>query len=111
MLSEQHCKPVRRGSPPLEFDNCQQLLTQLNPNWTLEDDGRVLRREFSFPDFHHTMAFVNAIAWIAHREDHHPDLQVSYNRVRIDYSTHAASGLTENDFICAVHIDQLLASE
>jgi len=111
MLRERHCKPVRRGSSPLEPDNRQQLLTQLDQDWALAEDGRALRREFAFPDFHLTMAFVNAVAWIAHREDHHPDLQVGYNRVRIDYSTHAAGGLTENDFICAAHIDLLLPSE
>ena len=53
------------------------------------------------------MAFVNALAWISHREDHHPDLCVGYNQCRVEYRTHAADGLTENDFICAAKCDAL----
>jgi 4a-hydroxytetrahydrobiopterin dehydratase len=110
MLREQHCKPIRRGSAPLDPGSCRHLLSQLDSGWNLADD-QVLTREFSFGNFHETMAFVNAVAWIAHREDHHPDLQVSYNRCRVSYTTHAANGLTENDFICAAHIDQLLQAD
>jgi 4a-hydroxytetrahydrobiopterin dehydratase len=108
MLREQHCKPVAHGSSPLAPDTCQKLLSQLDPAWALSDDGLALSRQFTFQDFHHTMAFVNAVAWIAHREDHHPELQVGYKHLRVDYTTHAAGGLTENDFICAAHIDHLL---
>jgi len=54
------------------------------------------------------MAFVNAIAWMAHQEDHHPDLEVSYNFCRVRYTTHAIGGLSENDFICAAKVDALL---
>jgi 4a-hydroxytetrahydrobiopterin dehydratase len=56
------------------------------------------------------MAFVNAVAWIAHREDHHPDLAVSYNRCRVEWSTHSVGGLSENDFICAAHIEAMLGA-
>jgi 4a-hydroxytetrahydrobiopterin dehydratase len=56
------------------------------------------------------MAFVNAVAWVAHREDHHPDLEVSYKRCRVRYSTHAIGGLSENDFICAAKLNALLES-
>jgi 4a-hydroxytetrahydrobiopterin dehydratase len=55
-----------------------------------------------------TMAFVNASAWISHREDHHPDIEVGYNKCRVSYMTHAIDGLSENDFICAAKIDSLL---
>ncbi|MBT6278056.1 MAG: 4a-hydroxytetrahydrobiopterin dehydratase, partial [Chromatiales bacterium] len=54
------------------------------------------------------MEFVNALAWVAHREDHHPDLEVGYSRVGVTYTTHAIGGLSENDFICAARIDELL---
>ena len=54
------------------------------------------------------MAFVNAVAWIAHQEDHHPDLEVGYNRCHVRYSTHAIGGLSANDMICAAKIDDLL---
>ena len=66
-----------------------------------------IERTFTFADFHATMAFVNAVAWMAHREDHHPDLTVGYNRCRVEYSTHAIGGLSENDFICAAKVDAL----
>ena len=107
MLREQHCQAIQRGSPPLDLNTCRQLLSQLDSAWVL-DDNQCLWREFQFGNFYQTMAFVNAVAWIAHREDHHPDLQVGYNRCRVSYTTHAAEGLTENDFVCAAHIDQIL---
>jgi 4a-hydroxytetrahydrobiopterin dehydratase len=56
------------------------------------------------------MAFVNAVAWIAHREDHHPDMTVGYNKVNVAFSTHSVSGLSENDFISAARIDALGAA-
>jgi 4a-hydroxytetrahydrobiopterin dehydratase len=70
--------------------------------------GQAIRREFRFKNFYETMAFVNAVAWISHREDHHPDLELGYNRCVVHYSTHAISGLSENDFICAARVDALL---
>ncbi len=70
-----------------------------------------LQREFRFNDYHHTMAFVNAVADIAHREDHHPEILVGYNRCTVRYSTHSVNqgrgGLSHNDFICAAKIDQI----
>lgn len=75
------------------------------PQWTL--DGGHLVREFRFADFHHTMAFVNAVAWIAHRADHHPDMHVGYNRCSVRWSTHSAGGLTLKDLICAAQVDAL----
>ncbi|MBI2961625.1 MAG: 4a-hydroxytetrahydrobiopterin dehydratase [Betaproteobacteria bacterium] len=53
------------------------------------------------------LAFVNAVAWISHREDHHPSLVVGYNSARVEYWTHAIGGLSENDFICAAKVDAL----
>jgi 4a-hydroxytetrahydrobiopterin dehydratase len=66
-----------------------------------------LEKSFRFPDFHHTMAFVNAVAWIAHRADHHPDLSVHFGRCTVRYSTHDAGGITSRDFDCAAQIDAL----
>jgi len=65
-------------------------------------------REFTFKNYYKTMAFVNAVAWIAHQENHHPDLSVGYNRCLVRYSTHAIQGLSENDFICAAKVDALM---
>ena len=70
-------------------------------------DAKEIRRTFSFGDYYKSMAFVNAVAWIAHREDHHPDMTVGYNKVTVAFSTHSVSGLSENDFICAAKIDAL----
>ncbi|MEY2343241.1 4a-hydroxytetrahydrobiopterin dehydratase [Acidithiobacillus sp. IBUN Pt1247-S3] len=76
------------------------------PEWILQDQG--LERRFQFRNFYETMAFVNALAWIAHRENHHPDLQVSYNTCLVRYSTHALGGVTPNDLICARAVMKLL---
>lgn len=78
---------------------------RLADGW-LRVDG-ALQKAYEFADFHHTMAFVNALAWIAHREDHHPDLGVHYGRCVVRYSTHSAGGITERDFACAAMIESL----
>ena len=75
-------------------------------------DGQ-LQRQFRLDDYHQTMTFVNAVADIAHREDHHPEMVVGYNRCTVRYSTHSVNqgsgGLSHNDFICAAKIDQILS--
>jgi 4a-hydroxytetrahydrobiopterin dehydratase len=77
--------------------------------FALGANGTSISRRFEFKNFHETMAFVNAVAWVSHREDHHPDLKVSYGSCEVTYTTHAVKGLTENDFICAAKINALLA--
>lgn len=77
------------------------------PGWAVE--GGELVKVFPFVNYHETLAFVNALAWIAHRTDHHPDLSVHYNRCRVAYSTHAIGGISSNDLICAAKIEQLFA--
>ena len=76
------------------------------PGWALRDGA--IEKEYRFGNFHETMAFVNALAWIAHREDHHPDLGVHYDRCVVRWSTHDVGGLSENDFICAARTAALL---
>jgi 4a-hydroxytetrahydrobiopterin dehydratase len=83
-----------------------EMLARLH-DWSLDEAGKEISRSFAFKNYYETMAFVNALAWIAHREDHHPDLQVGYNRVLVRFSTHSIGGLSENDFICAAKIDAL----
>lgn len=104
-LSAKTCKPCEGGVPPMQQAEIKRMLEGLN-GW--EQAGKEIARTFHFKDYHETMAFVNATAWISHREDHHPDLEVGYNQCRIRYSTHAIGGLSENDFICAAKIDGLL---
>ena len=100
-LAAQHCAP---GAKKLSTADVDAALAAL-PGWTC--DGDRLVRTFDFPNYYATMAFVNAVAWIAHREDHHPDLSVHYNRCVVVYSTHDAGGITRNDLICAARVSQL----
>ena len=69
-----------------------------------------IEKTFTFKNYHETMAFVNALAWIAHTEDHHPDLVVTYNRCIVRFTTHSVGGISINDFICAAKADALLVA-
>jgi 4a-hydroxytetrahydrobiopterin dehydratase len=108
-LTAKHCKVCEGGTPPLNPVQARDLLNQVT-GWSLNENGDEISRSFQFKNYYQTIAFVNALAWIAHQEDHHPDLEVSYNKCKVRYSTHAVKGLTENDFICAAKIDRLLTS-
>ena len=103
-LVKKKCKPCEGGVPAYSSQQARELLQQLK-GWLLED-GKLVK-VYPFSNYHHTMAFVNALAWISHREDHHPGLAVGYNQCRVTYSTHAVGGLSENDFICAAKCDAL----
>lgn len=105
-LSQAHCIPRRGIEHKLTQARVNELLPEV-PGWQVVEDGHALRKEFGFEDYHRTMAFVNALAFIAHREDHHPDLSVHYDRCVVRYSTHDVGGLSENDFICAAKADAL----
>jgi 4a-hydroxytetrahydrobiopterin dehydratase len=76
------------------------------PDWE-NLSGRAIARTFKFKNYYETMAFVNAVAFIAHRQDHHPDLQVGYDQCLVEYSTHSAGGLSEKDFAAAAAVDDL----
>lgn len=105
-LIDKSCKAHAPGTPPLTRAQIAELMPQV-PGWTLNADATELSRSFKFKNYHETLAFVNAQAWIAHREDHHPDLEVGYNRCHVRFSTHSIKGLSENDFICAAKINTL----
>lgn len=107
-LAREHCKAAKKGDPPLEAAAVNELVAQLHGDWQLADEGRAIRREFTFKNFYETMGFVNALAWIANREDHHPDLEVGYKRCLVQFSTHAIGGLSRNDFVCAARTDELV---
>jgi len=95
-----------RAAPRLDDAALASALGSL-PGWTHVADR--IAKTFRFDDYHQTIAFVNAIAWIAHRADHHPDLSVHYNRCVVSYSTHDAGGVTRNDLVCAARVERLLA--
>lgn len=101
-----HCLPCEGGVPPLDSHKIKNLLQPL-PEWQLDNAEKIISREYKFKNFYKTMAFVNAIAFMAHRENHHPDLAIGYNYCRVSYTTHALQGLSENDFICATKVDAL----
>ena len=104
-LAAKRCKPCEGGTPPLGREEVERFLAPLS-GWEYLD-GSIVKR-FEFKNYYQTMAFVNAVAWIAHTEDHHPDLEVSYRVCRVRYATHAVGGLSENDFICAAKVETLL---
>ncbi len=103
-LCERHCQ---RDTRKLEAGEISAFIPQLHSDWSIDDDGLAIQRSFRFKNYYQTIAFVNALAWVAHREDHHPDLEVGYNRCTVHYSTHSVGGLSENDFICASRLDAL----
>jgi 4a-hydroxytetrahydrobiopterin dehydratase len=104
-LSSRHCVSCEGGSQPLGGEEAERFLATLS-GWELQD-GAIAKR-FEFKNFYRTMAFVNAVAWVAHMEDHHPDLEISYRACLVRYTTHAINGLSENDFICASKVDDLI---
>lgn len=87
--------------------NDQEIATRLAAldGWARHGDAIV--KTFHFATYPETLAFVNAVAWIAHRSDHHPDLEIGYNRCRVGFTTHGAGGLTDKDFANAARIDAL----
>ena len=107
-LAEKTCQACEGGVSPLEAAEAASLQKQV-PQWQLDEAHKVITRTFSFKGYYKTIAFVNAIAWIAQQQGHHPDLEVSFGKVVVHFSTHAVSGLTENDFICAAKVDNLIS--
>jgi 4a-hydroxytetrahydrobiopterin dehydratase len=108
-LAGDHCAPLKGEAHRLPDEAVKWHLAVL-PGWELVPGGGAIRKTFRFADYYKTMAFVNALAFIAHREDHHPDLGVHYDRCVVEYSTHDVGGISRNDFICAAKA-QLLAVE
>jgi 4a-hydroxytetrahydrobiopterin dehydratase len=106
-LTQKHCKPCEGGVPKLTPEELQPLIKNI-PKWALNKNNTAITRSFSFKDFHLTMAFVNKVADISNHENHHPDMKVGYDYCVLEYSTHAIGGLSENDFICAAKVDNVL---
>jgi 4a-hydroxytetrahydrobiopterin dehydratase len=104
-LAAAHCEVCAPGTPPLPESEAAELSSDV-PEW--ERDGtRALRREFDFPNFRDAFGFVARVALIAEAEGHHPDIELGWGRAALELTTHAASGLTRNDFVLAAKIDQL----
>ncbi|HLH70336.1 MAG TPA: 4a-hydroxytetrahydrobiopterin dehydratase [Candidatus Dormibacteraeota bacterium] len=109
-LSARRCVPCEGGVPPLTEEQIQPLLAQIK-GWQVEESGghQQLVKTFRFPNFVKAVEFVNRITPVAESEGHHPDLLVAWGQVRVQLWTHAAGGLTENDFILAAKVDEVAA--
>jgi 4a-hydroxytetrahydrobiopterin dehydratase len=104
MLSDMKCAPVDRKSPPMSAAEAEKMMEEI-PGWSLS--GATLARDYKFKDFSGAMEFINRVAGLADREDHHPDMHISYSRVKLELSTHAIGGLSMNDFIMAAKLNML----
>ena len=109
-MEQNRCEACHAGMPTYAKDQILEHLKNLD-DWTYDEDRVALVRTFKFKGFYKTMAFVNAVAWIAQQQGHHPDMQVSYNQVVVAYQTHEAQGITNNDLICAHLVSDLLDSK
>ena len=108
-LASKKCVPCEGGDlPAMTEAEAKAMLANIHEDWVLSDDAKKITRTFKFKGFNKTMGFVNAVAWIANSEMHHPDLEVTYNTCVVNFTTHALDGLSENDFICAKKVDKLL---
>lgn len=107
-LARKKCHPCEGGIAPLTAEQVRPMLKGLE-GWTLDgaDASKGIAKTYRFKNYYETMAFVNAAAWVSHREDHHPDMIVGHSQCRVSYVTHAIDGLSENDFICAAKLDAL----
>ena len=104
-LDGEKCKPRKKGERPLSLELIKGYVLLL-PGWKLS--GKQIVKNYNFKDFRETIGFVNALAFIANRENHHPELEVRYKTCKVRYSSHDLGGLSKNDFICASKIDGLL---
>ena len=103
-LATQHCQALE-GQPAMADEQVARYLAHA-PGWLLVDGA--IQKQFEFADYHRTLAFVNALAFVAHRQDHHPELLVTYSRCTVRLNTHSVGGISINDFICAARVDALL---
>lgn len=105
-LTQKKCLPCEGFGAALDKKTAADMMSQIE-GWSFNDAGTEIYRDFGFKNYYQTIAFVNAIAWLAHQDNHHPDLEVGYNHCLVRYTTHAVKGLSENDFICAAKVNAL----
>jgi 4a-hydroxytetrahydrobiopterin dehydratase len=107
-LADERCEVCRQGMPHLDDDEVASLAKHVDGSWEVIDGHRKLRRRVATADFGASIALAVRIGFVAEAEGHHPDLHVHWGRLVIDLTTHAAKGLTRNDFVLAAKIDRLL---
>jgi 4a-hydroxytetrahydrobiopterin dehydratase len=107
-LAAQQCVPCRGGVPPLIGEELQDLHRRLGGGWELVGEHH-LTKEYTFPDFRSALDFTNRVGEMAEEQGHHPDIELSWGKVRLTVWTHKIDGLTESDFVWAAKADRLLA--
>lgn len=105
-LSNKRCVPCEGGIPKLKEAEIQNLKKEVDDSWKVIDNYKI-SRDFNFDSFNKNIDFVNQVARIAEEEQHHPNMCISYDNLKIEVWTHAIDGLSENDFILAAKIDEL----
>lgn len=103
------CEPCNGNSVKLDEQAALKLLKSLDENWAIVDGGRKLVRQFKFKGFAKATAHANLAAFIGDKEGHHPDIQFGWGYCHVTFTTHDLDGLSENDFICAAKLDQVVA--
>jgi 4a-hydroxytetrahydrobiopterin dehydratase len=106
-LARRKCQACEKGTPPLPPERVAELQSEIDRAWKLAEDNRKIRRTFTFGDFTDAFGFATRVALLAESEGHHPDFELGWGRVGLELTTHAAGGLTDNDFIMAAKIDRL----
>lgn len=106
-LLTQRCQPIEQGQKGLVIPTIESYLNMLS-GWDVTIDYSTIHKSFNFKNYHQTVSFVNAVSWIAHKEDHHPEICFGYNSCKISLKTHSIKGLSQNDMIMAAKINALL---
>ncbi len=106
-LKDQSCEEIPKGSKPLIIPVIEGRLNEIS-GWDVDLSYTNINKTFKFKNYHQTIAFVNAVTWVAHKEDHHPNICFGYNECKITLTTHFTKGITQNDFIIAAKINDLL---
>jgi len=110
VLAQEHCQVLDKGCPALGQTDIELLLPFI-PEWRYTSVRNQISRAYNFSHYFQTIAFVNAVAWIAHQQDHHPQLIVSFRQCEVIFTTHSVAGLSRNDFICAAKVDTLVSTD
>ncbi|HWD20809.1 MAG TPA: 4a-hydroxytetrahydrobiopterin dehydratase [Verrucomicrobiae bacterium] len=105
-LAQQECVPCKGGHPPLHGAELSRLQPQLNPAWRVVEEHH-LERDYKFPDFRQALDFTNKVGALAEVQNHHPDIQLAWGKVKLTLWTHKIDGLTESDFVFAAKVDKL----
>ena len=107
-LSSKKCIPCEGGVDPINKDQALKLISKLDKGWRLSIDNKNITKDFKFKNHYEVISAINLIAWVSHKEDHHPEITFGYSNLSIKFFTYAIDGLSENDFICAAKIDKAM---